>query len=74
VNAIVPLPDNLTTLKLDVKVGESVTFDNGRINLTLMDKSGRLARLEINAHKDVKIKHNKMEASSFARNGLTVIK
>lgn len=64
--------NKLTTLKLDVKVGESVSFDGGRINLTLLDKSGRLARLEISAHEDVKIKHQKVEASSLARNGLTI--
>lgn len=70
-----PLPDTtLTTLKLDVKVGESVTFDHGRINMTLLDKSGRLARLEIKAHEDVKIKHIKMDAGSLARGGLTIVK
>jgi sRNA-binding carbon storage regulator CsrA len=74
VNAIEPLPKKLTTLKLDVKVGESVSFDNGRINMTLLDKSGRLARLEIKAPEDVKIKHHKIEVSSHARNGLTIIK
>lgn len=68
------LPNELTTLKLDVKVGESVSFDDGRINVTLLDKSGRLARLEIRAHTDVKIRHDKVAASSFARGGLTIAK
>lgn len=73
VNAIVPLPDT-TSLKLDVKVGESVTFDDGRISMTLLDKSGRLARLEIRAHADVKINHQKLGAGNLARGGLTIVK
>ena len=51
-----------------------MTFDDGRINVTLLDKSGRLARLEIRAHADVKIRHDKVAASSFARSGLTIVK
>ncbi|MDO8312873.1 MAG: hypothetical protein Q7T25_13135 [Sideroxyarcus sp.] len=69
-----PLPNKLTTLKLDVKVGESVSLDGGRIHMTLLDKSGRLARLEIRAHEDVKIKHHKIDASNLARGGLTIAK
>lgn len=68
-----PLPDT-TSLKLDVKVGESVDFDGGRISMTLLDKSGRLARLEIRAHADVKINHQKLGAGNLARGGLTIVK
>lgn len=68
------LPNELTTLKLDVKVGESVSFDDGRINVTLLDKSGRLARMEIRAQADVKINHQKLGAGSLARGGLTIVK
>lgn len=62
----------MTSLKLDLKIGESVDFNNGLISITLLEKSGRLARLDIVSDESVKIKHSKLEASSMARNGLTV--
>ena len=62
----------MSSLKLDVRVGESVSFESGRITVTLMDKSGKLARLDIKANEDVKIEHIKAKASSLARNGITV--
>ena len=61
----------LSDLKLDIKVGDSVSIDNGRILVTLLDKSGKLARLDIRADKDISIRHVKAQASSLAQNGLT---
>jgi hypothetical protein len=45
-----------TGLSVELKVGESVSIDNGRITVTLEDKSGRRARLNISASPDVKIR------------------
>lgn len=61
----------MTSLKIDLKVGESVAL-GGLATITLMDKSGKLARLDIKADESVKIRHIKTEASQLARNGITV--
>lgn len=61
----------MTSLKIDLKVGESVTL-GGLAVITLMDKSGKLARLDIKADEAVKIRHIKTEASQLARGGITV--
>ena len=63
----------MTKLKLDLRVGESVSFDNGRISISLLEKSGQRARLDIRASEDVKIATPKDEsASSAARSGITL--
>lgn len=59
-------------LKLDVKVGDSVSIDEGKIIVSLMSKTGQLAKLDIAADKKIKIEHIKMGASHAARKGLTV--
>ena len=46
-------------LLIDVKVGESVSIDEGRVMVKVLDKSSQRARLEFNADKSVKIKHIK---------------
>lgn len=60
------------SLKIDLRVGESVRFDDGRISVTLLEKSGRLAKLEIVAAPDVVINQPGQRASEAARNGLTL--
>ena len=35
------------TLVMDVKVGDSLTFDGGRIVLTVQEKSGQRAKLRL---------------------------
>jgi sRNA-binding carbon storage regulator CsrA len=62
----------VTRLKIDLKTGDSVSFDDGRISITLLEKSGKLARLDVQAAKDVKISHSKLRDSSMASNGITV--
>jgi sRNA-binding carbon storage regulator CsrA len=59
------------SLKIDLKVGESVSL-GGLATITLMDKSGKLARLDIKAAESVKISHIKAGASQLAREGITV--
>lgn len=46
---------------IDLKVGESVSIDDGRVNVKLHHKSGQRARLEVEADKSVKIQHVKQE-------------
>jgi len=64
------------TIKQDLKVGESITFDNGRIEITILKKSGQIARLDIKADSDVVLAVSKAggSASAIAKNGLTMNK
>ena len=59
-------------LKVDVRIGESIKI-NGPATITLMEKSGKIARLEVRAAKSVTIEHIKETASRLARSGLTVV-
>ncbi len=43
----------MKVLKVDVRVGDSVSFDKGRVSVTLLEKSGQRARLEIKSESDV---------------------
>jgi hypothetical protein len=45
----------MKVLKVDVRVGDSVSFDKGRVSVTLLEKSGQRARLEIKSEPDVVI-------------------
>lgn len=60
------------SFSIDVKVGESVTIDRGRIVVTVLEKSGRTAKLGFDAQKDVPI--NKQTAfpsgAAQARKGI----
>jgi S-adenosylmethionine:tRNA-ribosyltransferase-isomerase (queuine synthetase) len=64
------------TIKQDLKVGDSITFDNGRIEITILKKSGQIARLDIKAESDVILAVSKAgsSASAIAKNGLTMNK
>jgi sRNA-binding carbon storage regulator CsrA len=63
----------LSSLKLDLRVGESVLFNNGLIKITLLDKSGQRARLDIKANDDVVIETKKLvDSTSLAKNGLNI--
>jgi len=63
-------------IKQDLKVGDSITFDNGRIEITILKKSGQIARLDIKAESDVVLSVSKAgsSASAIAKNGLTMNK
>lgn len=43
------------SLNVEIRVGESITIDNGRVVLTLQEKSGQRARLNFNAERSVTI-------------------
>jgi len=45
----------MKTLKVDVKVGDTLTFDSGRVSVTVLEKSGQRARFEIRSAPDVVI-------------------
>lgn len=63
----------MSTLKLDLRVGESVNFDDSRVKVTLLEKSGQRARLEIVADEDVKISTKRnTDASIIAKHGVTI--
>lgn len=58
---------------VDLKVGESLSIDKGKVTLTLHEKSGQLARLRVNADKLISIEKNKtVDASSQARKGIAM--
>lgn len=43
-------------LKVDLRVGETLTFNNGQIIVTLLEKSGQRARISVEADDSVVIK------------------
>lgn len=57
-------------LFLDLRIGESVSIDKGRVNITLREKSGQRARLEIQADKSVSVEKSQPR-SNIAAKGLT---
>jgi len=64
----------MKTLKVDVKVGDTLSFDNGRVSITLLEKSGQRARLSVRSEPDVKIDlpaHHM--AAQLAQRGITHI-
>lgn len=44
------------SLRVELRVGESIEVDNGRITITLEEKSGQRARFRFDAPQDVDIK------------------
>ena len=61
----------MSKLKLDLRIGETVSFDDGRINIILLEKSGQRARIEINAKEEVKInRETKPTSFSIAAKGI----
>jgi len=60
-------------LRLDLRPGEGFELDNGRIVVRMESKSGQIARLAIEARKDVPIKRLDVESTSprGARDGLS---
>jgi len=46
---------SVTSLTLDVTVGEAVSIDKGRITVTVEEKSGRRARLRFMADEKVSV-------------------
>jgi sRNA-binding carbon storage regulator CsrA len=46
----------ISSLTIDVRPGEHLMLEGGRIIVELLDKSGKLARLRVTAPRDVSIK------------------
>ena len=46
------------SFSIEVKVGESVSVDRGRVIVTLLEKSGQRARLGFDAEKDIPVNKN----------------
>lgn len=46
---------NRATFRTDLRVGETLRLDGGRILVTLLEKSGQRARISIEADKSVPI-------------------
>lgn len=60
-------------LKVDLRIGEAVRLDNGRITVTLLEKSGQRARLDIAADQSVRIEPpQRITGTAAARGGLTM--
>lgn len=62
-----------TSFSIDLKVGETLSLDGGRVLLTLVEKSGKLARLALVAQAEVKVVKGKKESVGLAtiQRGLT---
>lgn len=41
--------------KIDLRVGETLQLDGGRITVTLLEKSGQRARISVEADESVKV-------------------
>jgi len=54
------MADTRRSFSIDVKVGESVSIDRGRVVVTLLEKSGQRAKLGFDAIKDAAV--NKVTA------------
>lgn len=45
----------MTILRRELEAGESVSFDNGRVVITMEEKSGRKARLKIEIESTIRL-------------------
>lgn len=43
------------SMKVDLRVGETLRFNNGQIIVTLLEKSGQRARISVEADESVRI-------------------
>ena len=65
--------DDTRSLHIELRAGQSISLDNGRIVVQLMDKSGKVAQLRVTAPPDVSIQRPGPAVSSGAaqaRNGI----
>lgn len=63
----------MKTLKVDVKVGDTLSFDDGRVSITILEKSGQRARLEIRSAPDVHIDlPMRNSPAQLARGGISI--
>jgi sRNA-binding carbon storage regulator CsrA len=57
-------------LTVDVRPGEHLLLDQGRIVVELVEKSGRLARLRVTAPRDVEIKREEGDQPRAMRDSM----
>lgn len=58
------------TLSMDVKVGEALVLDGGRIELKVEHKSGQVARLRFTLDRDVSLSKAVPNMAAVARRGV----
>ena len=46
---------DISQLKIDLKVGDTLVLDGGKVKLTLEQKSGQVARLSVQADRSIPI-------------------
>lgn len=59
-----------TIVTRDVRVGESISLDNGRIRLVVEDKSGKLARIRFEMDPDVTFSKVRPGMAEIAKRGI----
>lgn len=55
------MSETRSSMKVDLKPGDALEFDNGKIRITLEQKSGQVARLVVQAERSVPISKQKLE-------------
>ena len=65
--------DDVSHLMIDVRPGEHVLLEGGRIVIELLEKSGKLARLRVTAPKDVKIAREEIDSPRAMRGPIALI-
>lgn len=59
------------TLSVDVKVGESLSIDGGRVRIKLVEKSGQRARLQLEMEPDVTLGRPRPGMADMAKRGVS---
>lgn len=63
----------MSVIKKDLRVGESINLDNGRVIITVLEKSGQRVRVNIDANQDVAVRFNtKASQASIAKSGIVI--
>lgn len=62
----------MNSLDIELNAGEEITFDEGRITVRLVKKSGQRARLSVKAKPDVKIERPDSTKLEAVKKGLTI--
>lgn len=61
---------NNKTLAMDVRVGETVSIDSGRVHVKVAEKSGQRVRLVFAADADIRIERQRPPAAVAAQSGV----
>lgn len=61
--------DGVSQLTIDVRPGEHLILDGGRIVVDLLEKSGKVAKLRVTAPRDVKIEREEGDGRDTATLG-----